>query len=50
MFTMSIILLMFVLNLIKMVSEDSGVFYKDIRFWVILVSFLFLVTITTTTY
>lgn len=48
MFMLSIIFTITIINLLKMISEDGVVIYKDVRFWVVLVSLIILVTITAT--
>ena len=46
MFTLSIVITLTTINLFKMITNDSTVFYKDIRFWVVLASLITLLAIT----
>lgn len=48
MFTLSIVFFITIINLFKMMTEDGIIFYKDIRFWVVLISLIALIGITAT--
>lgn len=48
MFAISIIFVLFGINLFDMITDDGMVFYKDIRFWIVLVSLVTLIILTMT--
>ena len=45
-----IIVLLIGYNLFNVISEENNVFYKDIRFWLVLTSLLILVWLTAQSY
>lgn len=46
MFLYVILYLLFAFNLINVISERSSTFYKDVRFWLVIVSLIVLVVLT----
>lgn len=50
MFFYVILYLLFAFNLINVISEKSSTFYKDVRFWLVIVSLIVLVVLTAQSY
>lgn len=50
MFFYVILYLLFAFNLINVISEKSSTFYKDVRFWLVVVSLIVLVVLTVQSY
>ena len=50
MFICVILYLLFAFNLINVITEKSTTFYKDVRFWLVIVSLVILVVLTAQSY
>lgn len=50
MFFYVVLYLLFLFNLVNVISEKSSTFYRDVRFWLVVVSLIVLVVLTVQSY